>query len=153
MNGFIHFGPARPMRPLFVTQFWDLRCRRSIGIFAMFHSVQILPHIDAANPHRTAIRSGHFGSTIPGEKSGALQGLFMASPPEPATTSCFAASVGSPCSMSPSLSGVNHDLILCTECTMIYGLVVSFFKLQYVTSDSAGPGPPVTVTVDSSPPQ
>ncbi len=48
-------------------------------------------------------------------------------------TSCFAASVGSPCSMSPSLShsGVNHDLILCTECTMIYGLVVSFFKLQY----------------------
>ena len=73
----------------------------------------------------------------------------MAPAPEPATTSCFAASVDSPCSMSPSLSGVNHDLILCTECTMIYacGLVVSFFKLQYVTSDSAGPWP-VTVTVD-----
>ena len=28
------------------------------------------------------------------------------------STSCFAASVDSPCSMSPSLSGVNHDLIL-----------------------------------------
>ena len=68
-------------------------------------------------------------------KSPALRPDSMARTPAPETTSCFAASVDSPCSMSPSLSGVNHDLILCTECTMIYSLVVSFkfFTLQYVT--------------------
>ena len=40
-----------------------------------------------------ACRSGVFRSTILESKSGAHQELFMAPFPEPATTSCFAASV------------------------------------------------------------